>query len=221
MDVSQTPATTSSSAASATSGDAAPGMVSSDFETFLKMLTAQLKNQDPLNPVESTDYAVQLATFSSVEQQVRTNQLLEQMAGQYGAMGMSQLAGWVGMEARSTSPALFSGTPISVVPNVMSGADQAEIVVRNAQGAEVQRFAIATNSDPITWAGVLPNGTPLADGVYRFDTVSYVDGHPSGTNPAETYTRIAEARVSGARTLLVLDSGVEVDASEIKALRGG
>ena len=45
-------------------------VLSSDFETFLKMLTTQMQNQDPLNPVDSTDYATQLATFSSVEQQV-------------------------------------------------------------------------------------------------------------------------------------------------------
>jgi len=41
-------------------------LVSSDFDTFLKMMTTQVQNQDPLNPVDSSDYAVQLATFSSV-----------------------------------------------------------------------------------------------------------------------------------------------------------
>ncbi|MFV2001871.1 MAG: flagellar hook capping FlgD N-terminal domain-containing protein, partial [Paracoccaceae bacterium] len=53
-----------------------PANVNSDFETFLKLLTTQLKNQDPLKPVDSSDFAVQLATFSSVEQQVKTNDLL-------------------------------------------------------------------------------------------------------------------------------------------------
>ena len=42
-----------------------------DFQTFLKMLTTQIKNQDPLNPMEGSDFAVQLATFSGVEQQVQ------------------------------------------------------------------------------------------------------------------------------------------------------
>ena len=51
------------------------GGISSDFNTFLRMLTVQMQNQDPLNPIDSADYAVQLATFSGVEQQVRTNQL--------------------------------------------------------------------------------------------------------------------------------------------------
>ena len=44
--------------------------ISSDFETFLKMLTAQIKNQDPLKPMDSSEFATQLATFPSLEQQV-------------------------------------------------------------------------------------------------------------------------------------------------------
>jgi len=79
--------------------------ISSDFETFLKMLTVQLENQDPLNPVDSADYAVQLATFSGVEQQVQTNDLLKQLATQLGTGSIAQMASWVGMEARTTAPA--------------------------------------------------------------------------------------------------------------------
>ena len=46
------------------------GFSGGDFETFLKMLTTQIRNQDPLNPMEGSEFAVQLATFSGVEQQV-------------------------------------------------------------------------------------------------------------------------------------------------------
>jgi flagellar basal-body rod modification protein FlgD len=62
-------ATTATATTSQTQTKTASSGLSSDFETFLKMLTTQLKNQDPMNPVDSADYAVQLATFSSVEQQ--------------------------------------------------------------------------------------------------------------------------------------------------------
>lgn len=56
------------------------GALTSDFDTFLRMLTVQMQNQDPLDPVDSADYAVQLATFSGVEQQVRTNELLTELS---------------------------------------------------------------------------------------------------------------------------------------------
>lgn len=63
----------------------ASGFAGGDFETFLKMLTTQIRNQDPLNPMEGSDFAVQLATFSGVEQQVQTNDLLQKMTDQLGA----------------------------------------------------------------------------------------------------------------------------------------
>ena len=70
--------------------------ISSDFQTFLRMLTTQMQNQNPLEPIEASDFAVQLATFSGVEQQVRTNDLLSQLTSR---MGLSELANWVGREA--------------------------------------------------------------------------------------------------------------------------
>ena len=88
----------------ATSTVAKKPVISSDFDTFLKMLTTQIKNQDPTNPMDSADFAVQLATFSGVEQQVRTNDLLGDLGAQFGVMGMSQLGAWVGQEARAPGP---------------------------------------------------------------------------------------------------------------------
>ena len=80
MDIAQTTPATASSAAPA----AAKPRITSDFDTFLQMLTAQMKNQDPLNPIESADFATQLATFSSVEQAVLTNDLLRGLMSQTG-----------------------------------------------------------------------------------------------------------------------------------------
>jgi len=50
-----------------------------DYDSFLKLLVAQMKNQDPTSPMESTDYVAQLATFSQVEQSVQVNSKLDQM----------------------------------------------------------------------------------------------------------------------------------------------
>ena len=74
---SQTGAAQATAAAAAanepTNGSAA---LASDFETFLTMLSVQMQNQDPLNPTDSTEFASQLAQFSTVEQQTLTNTLL-------------------------------------------------------------------------------------------------------------------------------------------------
>ena len=77
----------------------------------------QMENQDPLNPVDSSDYAVQLATFSGVEQQVQTNDLLRSLATQLGSDGMAQMLAWVGKEARAPTAAYFDGGAITLAPN--------------------------------------------------------------------------------------------------------
>ena len=95
---------------------AATAQVNSDFEMFLKMLTAQMRYQDPLNPVDSTDYATQLATFSGVEQAVLTNDLLKSLGAQMSVNGLTDMAAWVGKEARVAAPAYFDGEPIALFP---------------------------------------------------------------------------------------------------------
>ena len=139
--------------------------LNSDFETFLKMLTAQMKNQDPLNPIDSSEYASQLASFSSVEQQVLTNDLLTNLSAQMNVMGMSQLAGWVGMEARSSAPVHFNGSPVSLMPTAMPLAEKSFLVVRDGTGDIVQRAEMPGGSKQIDWAGVDDSGRPFPSGL--------------------------------------------------------
>jgi len=198
-----------------------PAKVTSDFETFLKMLTVQLQNQDPMNPIDSADYAVQLATFSGVEQQVRTNQLLEALGGQFSMMGMAQLAGWVGQEARSTGPVWMDGDPVTLSPSPAAGADAAVLVVRDQQGRLVSREAMPPTAEPYEWLGADIAGNPLPQGRYTLSMESYRGEELLRTNPVEAYGRIVEAQRSPTGTMLVLEGGIQVDASAVTALRDG
>ncbi|MFP1645433.1 flagellar hook capping FlgD N-terminal domain-containing protein [Pontitalea aquivivens] len=197
----------------------AGGMISSDFQTFLLMLTTQMQNQDPLNPIESSDYAVQLATFSGVEQQVRTNQLLEGLAAQMGVAGISQLAGWVGLEARAAAPVAFDGAPLTLAPNPATGADQAILVVKDASGNTVARDPLAVSDAPIQWDGSRLNGSLLPAGIYSFEIESYNSGVLLSSNPVDVYAEILEARGTPEGTVLVLRGGATVSAADVTALR--
>ncbi|KAA2315560.1 flagellar basal body rod modification protein [Pseudooceanicola sediminis] len=227
MDVAQTTAAAQTSAASAASSassassvnsDAKPG-ISSDFETFLQMLSTQLKNQDPLNPVESADFAVQLATFSSVEQQVLTNNLLQGLAGQFASSGMSDLANWVGMDARSAAPASYSGSPISIAPAPQAGADETRLIVRNANGTIVSSAPIPVSDDQLEWDGRTASGAALPHGTYTFELENYANGALLGTDVVESYSRVSEARIVDGQTMLVTTSGTMLPSSEISGLR--
>ncbi|KIN74540.1 flagellar hook capping FlgD N-terminal domain-containing protein [Sulfitobacter guttiformis] len=198
----------------------ASSALSSDFETFIKMLTTQAKYQDPLEPLDSSEYAAQLAQFSMVEQQVLSNDLLSALAAQLGSSTMGQMAGWIGMEARTTAAVLFDTDPITVLPTPPAGAESMELVVYDNDGREVTRHPMPVSSDPVVWAGVQQGGQPLPSGMYRFEVEATGEG--GAALPAtlvETYARIVEVQNLGSGARVVFEGGAEAPASEISALR--
>ena len=217
MEITTTQATQTSTIAAVSAESAA--VISSDFETFLQMLTAQAKYQDPLEPIDSSEYAAQLAQFSMVEQQVLSNDLLTALSDQFGSGGLSQMAGLIGMEASTTSPVQFEGSPIEITPSMEDGADAAFLIAYDSTGEEVYRSAIPVDSTSVQWDGVADDGTTLADGIYSFAVESRALGLTTGTTPAEAFTRITEARRAGTETVLILNGGSAVMTDDISALR--
>lgn len=219
-----TPLTQTSIAASQTGNTATANdssVLSSDFETFLKMLTAQARYQDPLEPVDSTEYASQLAQFSAVEQQVKSNDLLSAIAGQLGTGNMAELAGWIGMDARTTAPVYVDSSPITLFAKPAAVAEEAWLIVRDNAGEEVRRQQIPVSKDPYEWAPLSASGSPLTPGNYTFEVESRAAGEVVLTESAETYTRITEARTENGATVLLLNGGIAVTPSAISALREG
>ncbi|NDV02546.1 flagellar hook capping FlgD N-terminal domain-containing protein [Pseudoroseicyclus tamaricis] len=194
-------------------------VIASDFKTFLNMLTTQLQNQDPLDPVDADDFAMQLATFSGVEQQVLTNDLLTAMSGQLALTSMADMAGWVGEEVRVAAPAWFDGAPITVAPNPALAADRVELVVTDAEGTEVQRMEIPVSAEPVEWAGVDETGQPFPPGQYSFATVSYSEGEVLLSEMAEAYIEVTEVRAEGGDILLLFEGGAAAPASSVTGLR--
>lgn len=217
MEITQTASTASAATQTATASTQSD--ITSDFETFLKMLTVQLQNQDPLNPVESSDYAVQLATFSQVEQAVLTNDLLTTLTSQMNSSGLAGMADWVGKEAKASAPAYFDGNPISLSLQPDLTADRAELVVRNADGVEVQRLDIPVLDDQMEWAGVSAFGEPFEAGVYSFDVLSISGEEVIAQSTPQVYNRVDEVRLNGNDTILILEGGVAVSTSNVTALR--
>ncbi|HEY6919116.1 MAG TPA: flagellar hook capping FlgD N-terminal domain-containing protein, partial [Tabrizicola sp.] len=209
---------TSPASANATPATATP-KITSDFNTFLKMLTVQMQNQDPMNPIDSADYAVQLATFSGVEQQVRTNQLLADMQGKFQQMGMAEMASWIGKEARSPAPVRYDGAPVTLSPNPAVGANRAVLAVRDAQGTLVSREEIPVSSQPYQWLGAGMDGSPLPPGTYSIALESMNGEAVIDSRAVEHYARVIEARGGPSGTKLVLEGGIEVSATDVTALR--
>ncbi|NNK15867.1 MAG: flagellar hook assembly protein FlgD [Sulfitobacter sp.] len=217
MDI-NAPAITPSAPSPATAPQA-NSVLSSDFETFLKMLTAQARYQDPLEPIDSSEYAAQLAQFSMVEQQVMSNDLLASLAAQLGSGNMAQTASWIGMEALTTAPTYFDGTPLRITPNPAAISDEVFLIVRDETGQEVQRVPLPVSAEPFEWAGVANDGGPFENGVYSFDIESRANGEVILSEPAATYGRITETRLQDGEAILILEGGSAILAAGVTGLR--
>lgn len=204
---------------SAAAGQNASSALSSDFETFLKMLTVQVQNQDPLNPLDATDYASQLATFSGVEQQVQTNSLLKELSATLSGNALQGLSDWIGKEGLVTAPAWFNGNPVIVRPEYAPGASSGILSVMNDSGQIIQRVPFSADQSSFVWQGVDENGNKLPNGAYTFEVESYDSKGLIDTSLAQVYSQIEEVRVDNGAVVVRMADGTELSPDDITGLR--
>ncbi len=190
-----------------------------DFETFLSLLTAQMRNQDPLKPLDSTEFVAQLASFSTVEQQIRSNDRLDAILDALTGGGGSGLAQWIGKEVRSDAPARFEGEPVDIWTTPVAEAKRAVLVVTDAQGQEVARLAADPGAERLVWAGETATGG-APSGSYRFKVDYLSEDESLGTVDGTTFSQVKELRLGGEDgPRLVLEGGADIDAEDVAAVR--
>lgn len=193
--------------------------ITSDFDMFLRLLTTQMRNQDPLNPQDSTEYTAQLATFSGVEQQVMTNDLLKELQSSLTAMNMGQLSGWIGLGARADMPVNFAGNPVTLQASPAGGADRMELMVRNSFGEVVARTPIVLDDAPFQWDGLDANGQPLPNGTYSLSAQSWRGENLIEERAAYVYDEIIEAQTLGGEVWVTMANGVSIPSDDVQGLR--
>ena len=180
--------------------------LSSDFETYLKMLTVQMKNQDPLDPTDASEFSQQLATFSSLEQQVLTNQILESMLSNVKNSGSFNMLDALGRKAFVESDAIYRGHPIELrIPNLPQH-DQAILEIKDEFGGIIDTKIISNDNQYLTW----PDDTniPVIEGrAYRFFVQLYSDGQLIKTTQALTPQTITEVMKSDFEFEFRLENG--------------
>lgn len=102
-------------------------------EDFLKMLIAQLKNQDPMNPLQGTEFAAQLAQFSSVEQLTNLNSTLTAQNQRYTELVNAQSIGLIGKEVTANKAAGDSKTTITGQVTAVNFKDQSLYLTINGE----------------------------------------------------------------------------------------
>jgi flagellar basal-body rod modification protein FlgD len=152
-----------------------------NFDAFLLLLTTQLKNQSPLDPLDTNQFTQQLVQFASVEQQLKSNDTLNSLLTSVQASANSTAASFVGMEvtADGAMSRLTNGKATWVL-NAARNA-QADITVKDAQGNVVAAQIKNLSAGPQTWEwdGRTTTGTRAPDGDYTI-TVTARDAASQG-----------------------------------------
>ncbi len=194
--------------------------LSADFETFLKLLTTQLKSQDPLQPMESTEFVAQLASFSQVEQQVQTNDKLDTLVEALSASNAGVLAEWLGREVRAPVRVPFDGAPIKAYPpQPETEASAAAMIVRDENGAQVAEIPFTPGDASVIWNGERSDGRPAETGLYRFEARYRNATDLAETLDAEVFAPVIEARKGDEGPVLVFAGGDEIRADDVTAVR--
>lgn len=186
-----------------------------DFDDFLSLLTIQLQNQDPLSPMESTEFTSQLVAFAGVEQQINANQKLDDMIQlQLGSIASVAL-GFVGMDASYVSDELnWDGSnPVNITYAFTDELpEQTKISIYNEAGDLVYFGDGGTElRNEFVWDGKTTGGAPTPPGTYEVK----IGGINSKGGVVED-TTVVTGRVSGIETqdgivyLLVGDRAVSL-----------
>lgn len=217
-----TPSAAATAAADGTLEESLSGSTNADFDDFLTLLVSQMRNQDPLNPADGTEFVAQLAQFSSLEQQIATVDKLDQLIALQSGSSLVELSSWIGQTVSAPAEEVrYSGEPIDVALPGEPGATAAQLVVRGQNGAEVAALNFDPSGETVTWDGKDSSGAEVPQGDYRLEVIYTVNG---GNGP-ETLRRdyvptgqVVEARLDGAEQQLILDNGAIINPNNVRSL---
>jgi flagellar basal-body rod modification protein FlgD len=197
-------------ALAATSGAKATdrASIAQNFDAFLLLLTTQLKNQSPLDPLDTNQFTQQLVQFASVEQQLKSNDTLNALLTSSRVSAASTAASFVGMQvtADGTTSRLSNGKAEWSIDPARNA--QVSLIVKDRQGNVVaaQAVAMAAGAQRFAWNGITTTGTRAPDGDY---TLSVSARDPAGQSVAvktEVSGRVDSVDLSGDAAVLMVGS---------------
>jgi flagellar basal-body rod modification protein FlgD len=196
------------------------GSIGADFNMFLKLLTTQMQNQDPLDPMKSSEYTQQLAQYTQVEQTVQQSGTLKEILARLSTQDLAQASGMIGHEAvfdsasagLGSAPASWSFVPARPVQSLV-----ATITDANGRVVDTKTVDAASANGRFNWNGRLANGKTAASGLYTL-ALSGTDssGNPIPVAISTTGIVAAVSQAKGALALVV--NGAEMPVSSLRSI---
>jgi len=223
---------TTSIAATAASGPAAAPPPSAqlskgtgeDYDRFLKLLTAQMKHQDPMQPTDPTQFVAQLAHSSQVEHHTKSNTYLKAITEALtGNSSLAENAALLGRTVRTQLSEITLNAPGATVPltlEVNAGALRGtRLEVVDSAGQVVRKVALNSGGTTLAFDGKDTNGAALPAGKYAVRVVGE-DGFNArqSAGTVSSAGKVTEVRRNNGELSLLLENGAVVKAGDVTRL---
>lgn len=195
----------------------ASSKLNADFDMFLKLLTVQMQNQDPLNPMDTSQYTQQLVQFSQVEQAIEQTGTLKSILGSLGTQNLTQASSLIGRQVETATPVAGLGErPAQWAWTAPREVASLTATITDASGrvVDVRQLSGGATSGSMIWDGENATGRQMAAGSYTL-SLSGVDVnggdvpiHVSGTG------RVSDVQLSNG-TILVAINGARFELSAL------
>ena len=194
--------------------------LSSNFSTFLTLLTTQLKNQDPTSPMDSNAFTQQLVMYSQVEQQINTNDNLKSLISQGTSSAAAMTTGYLGKKVSIVNGnAPLIGGNANWTYNLSGPAVSSQIAITDTNGKTVYTAAgeMGAGNHSFAWNGKDTNGNQLSDGAYKLSVAAInAAGGTINTSVASAAT-VTQIDMTGEVPRLIIGS-MEIDLADIAAV---
>ncbi|MCB1508257.1 MAG: flagellar hook assembly protein FlgD [Hyphomicrobiaceae bacterium] len=147
--------------------------IADNFDTFLQLLTTQLQNQNPLEPLDTNQFTQQLVQFSGVEQQIRMNEQLESLVSMASGNATAMMVGYLGrtVTADGSQAELPSEGGTQWNYDAALAAPRTTVTITNSDGTVVysEPVELAAGDGVFEWDGRTSTGSRAAPGLYTID----------------------------------------------------
>jgi flagellar basal-body rod modification protein FlgD len=205
--------------AAATSGS--PSIAETEAR-FLKLLTTQLKNQDPTNPLENAELTSQLAQMSAVSGIEKLNIALQSLVAQSSSNQVLQAASMIGRSVLSpgSTLSLSNGESIPFGIDLQAPAQSVTVTIADADGNVVRTYnkgALPQGLQNLLWDGKDDQGKMVADGKYHIG-VAAATGDKNVTADALIYTQVVSVAQDASGVSLELSNGKSSNLNNVKRI---
>ncbi|WP_300380643.1 flagellar hook capping FlgD N-terminal domain-containing protein [Henriciella sp.] len=196
--------------------------VGEEFNQFIKLLTAQVRNQDPLSPLDSTQFVEQLATFSNLEQQVKTNTSLDGIASMIGDLHGMLASEWLGKTVSVESSWVpYSGDAVDYEVDKPAAAEKAILTIHDGNGAEVWSKELDLAAGSYSWDGRTSSGAqPAQDTLFEFGIEMYDEaGNYLGTAAPRVITEVTDVGNENGTMRVGTTSRLSADMNSVRQVQ--